>query len=124
MAKKPTKLQENVNLALTIVVIFLMLVMPPIMCGLLYLSRVPDVTLGGSDNLSYTRIWMYRERRPIGLGFESRRVIRRLSETEACVQNSLRFFLWAKSDRAEATTSNLKMVLVDDRWQPAGEPCG
>lgn len=123
MAKKPTKLQENINLVLTIVVIFLMLVTPPIMCGLLYLSRVPDVTWGANDNLSYSRIWMYRERRPVGLGFETRRVITRLSETEVCVRNNLRFFLWAKSDKAKAATSNLKMILVDNRWQSAGEAC-
>jgi hypothetical protein len=124
MAEKPTKLQENINLILTIVVIFLMLVMPPIMCGLLYLSRVPDVTWGANDNLSYSRIWMVRERRPVGLGFETRRVITRLSETEVCVRNNLRLFLWAKSDEAKAATSNLKMILVGNRWQSAGEACG
>lgn len=123
MSKKQSKIQEQVNWYLSLVVLFLFLVIPPILCGLLFLSQVPDVTWGGDNNLSYTRIWMYRERRPLGIGYESRKVVERYSETEVCVQNRLRFFLWGKSREASPTTSETLMVFLNDRWQPSGENC-
>ena len=54
--EKPNAVQDKVNFFLTIAVIFLLIVVPPILCGLFYLSQVPDITIGNGDNLSYTRL--------------------------------------------------------------------
>lgn len=124
MTKQPTKLQERINLSLTIVVMVLLVVLPPVLCGLLYLSRVPDVTWGGNDGEpAYTRLWMHRERRPVGLGYETRRVVIEYSDTRVCVENNLRFLLWGSSDRAEPATSFKEMILVEGQWQSTGEDC-
>lgn len=123
MSKKPSKLHERINLVLTIVTLVLLVTVPPIMCGLLYLSRVPDITWGQDGDLAYARIWMYRERRPAGIGYQSRQVIAKYSDTEVCVETRLRFFLWGKSRLAEPATTTQKMVFDDNRWQPTGENC-
>lgn len=123
MPKQQSKLQEQINFYLTVVVLFLFVVIPPILCGLLYLSRVPDVTWDRNDGLTYDRIWMYRERRPVGIGYQNHRVVAKYSATEVCVKNRLRFFLWGAARRAEPSTTSQKMVFIDNRWQPTGEPC-
>ena len=121
--KKPSKLQEKINWYLTIIVLVLFTLIPPISCGLLYLSRVPDVTWGDEASTSYTRIWMYRERRPVGIGYQRRHVVIEYNENEVCVETRLRFLLWGRSDRAEPATKHQRMILVDGRWQPTGERC-
>jgi hypothetical protein len=50
--KLPTPLQEKLNTTLTIIVLALFISLPPILCGLLYLSQVPDVTWGEDDPLN------------------------------------------------------------------------
>jgi len=121
--KQPSKLQERINLFLTIIVLAFLVFLPPILCGLLYLSRVPDVTFGGKDGLTYTRVWMYRERRPLGIAYQRQYVVEAYSDTEVCVETQLRFLLWGNSRRAEPNTSTRGMMLVDDRWQPNGREC-
>ncbi len=123
MSKHPTKLQEKVNYSLTVVVLVLFFILPFVLCALFYLSQVPDVTWGGIDSPAYTRIWMYRERRPIGIGYESRRIVAEYDDTEICVENRLRFFLWGTSHTAEPATKQQRMLLVDNRWQPTGQTC-
>lgn len=122
-SKQPNKLQEKINLYLTIVVLFLLVILPPILCGLLYLSRVPDITWEGDDGLTYTRIWMYRQRRPVGIGMQRQRVVEIYSDTEVCAELRLRFLLWGRSPEAEPVTSERTMVLVDGYWQPSGGEC-
>lgn len=121
--KKPSKLQEQLNFYLTLIVLCLFIVVPPLLCGLFYLSRVPDITWADDDSPRYTRLWMHRERRPVGLGYESRRVVIEYNDSEVCVENRLRFLLWGRSDRAEPATNYQRMILVDERWQPTGERC-
>jgi hypothetical protein len=104
-------------------VLGLMVIIPPLLCGLFYLSQVQDITWGKNDPLNYTRIWMYRERRPLGIAYQSHRLITEYSETEVCVENKLRFFLWGHSNEARGSTSSQKMVLVDQHWEPTGEAC-
>ena len=123
MVRQPTKLQEKMNWYLTVVVLILSIILPLILCGLFYLSRVPDVTWGEENSPRYTRIWMHRERRPVGIGYESRRIIETFSDTEICVQNNLRFFLWGEARSAEPVETRQKMVLVNNLWQPTGEAC-
>lgn len=123
MTKKPSKFQEKVNFYLTITVLVLFLIVPPLLCSLFYLSQVPDITWGDETSPTYIRIWLHRERRPVGLGYESRSIVEQYSDTEICVENKLRFFLWGRSDRAEPATSRMGMMLVDHRWQPTGEKC-
>ncbi len=123
MANEPSKLQQQLNWYLSLCVILLLLVIPPILCGLLYLSRVPDVTWERSDGITYDRIWLYRERRPVGIGYQTRRIIAEPSWSEICVENRVRFFLWRSSDAAQPATTSQKMVLVEDQWQPTGEAC-
>ena len=119
---QPSKTQQNLNWYLSLVVIALLLILPPIFCGLLYLSRVPDVTFGDGTP-TYTRVWLHRERRPVGLGIETRRIVAEYSPTDICVQNRLRFFLWGRSPSADPTTTELQMTLVAGQWQPTGEGC-
>ncbi len=123
MSKKRSKFQETINFYLTVLVLFLFVVIPPILCGLLYLSQVPDITWAGEGNLTYRRIWMYRERRPLGLAYETRQVVEQYSQTEVCVQHNLRFLLWGQSKEAQPATSRQIMLFVDNRWQPTGEAC-
>jgi hypothetical protein len=123
MAKQPSNLQEKLNWILTITVLVLSFIVPLLLCGLFYLSQVPDITWGGEGRPTYTRIWLHRERRPVGLGYESRRVTLEYNDHEICVQNKLRFLLWGKSAQAEPATTQLKLALINNRWQPTGEPC-
>ena len=123
MSNEPGKLQQQLNWYLSLVVIFLLMVTPPILCGLLYLSRVPDVVWERADQITYDRIWLYRERRPMGIGYQNRRVIAAYNDSELCAENNLRFFLWGKSSAAQPATTTQKMVLADNRWQPTGEAC-
>jgi hypothetical protein len=123
MSNKPSKLQQQLNWFLSLVVILLLFIIPPLLCSLLYLSRVPDVTWERSDGITYDRIWLYREQRPVGIAYQTRRIIAKPRETERCVENELRFFLWRKSERAEPATTSQKMALVEGQWQPTGEAC-
>ena len=120
---QPSKFQRNLNWYLTLFVLALFLIVPLLLCGLFYLSQVPDITWGGGDSPTYTRIWMHRERRPAGIGFESRRIVERYGDTEICVQNKLRFLLWGQSRTAEPATRQQTMLLTNDQWQPTGEAC-
>lgn len=121
--KQPSKLQQELNWYLSLFVIALLVILPPIWCGFLYLARVPDITWEGDDGISFDRIWMYRERRPVGIGYQSRRVIAEYSNEEVCAETRLRFFLWGSTDQAAPATTSQLMVLVDDRWQPTSEAC-
>ena len=123
MSNQPSKLQQQLNWFLSLLVILLLFIIPPLLCGLLYLSRVPDVTWERSDGVTYDRIWLYRERRPVGIGYQTRRVIAEPDSTEICAENGVRFFLWRKSAEAQPSTYSQKMVLVNDQWQPTGEAC-
>ena len=123
MPDPPGKFQQKFNFFLSLVVIFLLIVVPPMLCGLLYLSRVPDVTWERSDGVSFDRIWLYRERGPAGLAYQSRRTIATYNPTEICAQNKLRFWLWRKSAQALPSVSSQRMILVEGRWQPTGEAC-
>ncbi len=121
--KKPSKLQDRINWYLTIVVLVLFTLLPPVSCGLLYLSRVPDITWGDEASTSYIRIWMHRERRPVGIGYQRRHVVIEYNENEVCVETRLRFLLWGRSDRAKPAISYTKLIRVDDRWQQTGDDC-
>lgn len=123
MSNQPNKLQQQLNWYLSLLVIFLLFIIPPLLCGLLYLSRVPDVTWEGSDGVTYDRIWLYRERRPAGLAYQTRRIIAEPGPAEICVENRVRFFLWRSSEAAQPSTTTQKMVLVEEQWQPTGEAC-
>ena len=123
MRKQPTKLQQQINWYLSLLVLFLLLVVPPILCSLMYLSQVPEVMWQRDDRLTFDRVWMYRERRPLGIGYQAQRIVGQYSQTDVCVQNNLRFFLWGSSKLAQPATSNQHMVLVDNQWQSTGEAC-
>jgi hypothetical protein len=123
MVRQPSKLQENLNWYLSLLAVFLFVVVPPIGCSLLYLSQVPEVIWEREDSLTYDRIWMYRERRPLGIAYQSQRVIRIFSATEVCVENNLQFFLWGRAQEAEAASTDQRMMLVNNRWQSTGEGC-
>jgi hypothetical protein len=122
--KQPTPLQEKLNWYLTIFVLGLTIILPPILCGLFYLSQVPDISWERDNGLTSDRIWMYRERRPLGIAYQGQRVLWESSPTEVCVETKLRFLLWGSSRLAEPATSSQKMILIDNKWQPTGERCG
>jgi hypothetical protein len=122
-SKKQSKLQEKINLYLTIVVLALFIIVPPILCGLFYLSQVPDVTFGDENGLAYTRIWMYKERRPLGIGYQNQRVIKEYTNTEVCVETRLRFLLWGNSRLVKPNTTSRVMILAGNHWQSNGEKC-
>lgn len=121
--KQPGPIQEKVNLILTIIVLIVVVIAPPIFCGLLYLSRVPDITWGDETGVSFTRIWMHRDRGAKGIGYQSQRAIEEYSGTEVCAETRLRFFLWGESKKAEPATSTRMLVFANNRWQPNGEAC-
>jgi hypothetical protein len=123
MSKQPTKLQQQLNWYLSLFVVTLMLVVPPILCSLFYLSQVPEVMWQRDDQLTFDRIWMHRERRPLGVAYQTQRVVEFYSPSEVCVQNDLRFFLWGRSSEAKPSTSSHRLVLVDKLWQSTGEAC-
>lgn len=123
MTTPPSKFQENLNWYLSLLVLFLFIVVPPILCSLFYLSQVPDVTWERNDSLTYDRIWLHRDRRPVGLGYQSQRVVVEFSDVEVCVENKLRFFLWGRSQSAEPGVSSRRMVYIDHQWQPGAEAC-
>jgi len=120
---QPGKMKQNINWYLSWVVIALLIILPPIWCGFLYLSSVPEVIWEDSDGISFDRIWMYRERRPVGIGYQSRRVIEEYSPTEVCAETQLRFFLWGKSREADPATAAHVLTFANNRWQPTGEEC-
>lgn len=122
MSNRSDRLKERLNWYLALIVLFLFAVIPPALCGLFYLSQVPDVMWQRSE-VSYDRIWLYRERRPVGIGYQSHRITESYSDTELCVENKLRFFLWGESSKAQPATTRQRMVLNDGQWQPTGEPC-
>ena len=121
--KKAGSLQEKINLVLTIIVLVLLIIAPPVFCGLLYLSRVPDVTWGNESGLTYSRIWMHRDRGVKGIAYQSQRVVAEYSDSEVCAETRLRFFLWSESKKAEPASSTRAMVFANNRWQPNGEEC-
>jgi hypothetical protein len=123
MSKQPTKLQQQLNWYLSLLVVTLMLVVPPILCGLFYLSQVPEVMWQRDDQLTFDRIWMHRERRPLGIAYQTQRVVEFYSPSEVCVHNDLRFFLWGRSTEAQPSTSSHRLVLVDNLWKSTGEAC-
>jgi hypothetical protein len=122
MPKQPSKLQQEINWYVSLLVLVLFWVGSPILCGLLYLSRVPEV-MWQWDGPSYDRIWMYRERRPLGIAHQSQRVSQEYSPTEVCVENQLNFYLWAQAKEAQESITYHKMVRVGNEWQPTGEEC-
>jgi hypothetical protein len=123
MAKEPGKLQQQINWYLSLFVLFLFVTVPPVLCGLFYLSRVPEVMWERDDSLTYDRIWLYRERGPLGIAYQTQRIIKEYSQTEVCVQSALHFFLWGSSKEAEAATSSHRMVWLDNQWQSTGQAC-
>ncbi len=122
MSNPPSKLQQEITWYLSLVVLFLVVVLPPLLCGLVYLSRVPDVTWQGSGP-TYDRIWLYRERRPLGIAHQSQRVIKEYGPTELCAENRLRFYLWGQAAEAEESTTTHKFIRAGEAWQPTGEGC-
>lgn len=123
MSKEPSKLQQQINWYLSLVVLFLLVIIPPILCGLFYLSQVPEVMWERDQSLTFDRIWLYRERRPLGIAYQTQRIIKEYSQTEVCVESNLRFLLWGSSKEAEAATSSRRMVWVDNQWQSTSEIC-
>ena len=123
MPKQQSKLQNQINWYLSLLVLFLFVTVPPILCALFYLSQVPEVMWERDESLTYDRIWLYRERRPLGIAYQAQRVTKEYSQIEVCVQSDLRFFLWGSSKEAEAATSSHRMVWVDNQWQSTGEAC-
>ena len=123
LEKRPNTWQEKLNWYLSIIVLALLTIAPPILCGLFYLSQVPDITWKHDDGLTLDRIWMHRERRPLGIGYQGQHVLYKYSDTEVCLETKLRFFLWGESRIAEPGTRNQKMILIDGDWQPTGERC-
>jgi hypothetical protein len=123
MSRQSNKLQQQLNWYLSLAVLFLLVLVPPLLCGLFYLSQVPEVMWARDENLTYDRIWMYRERRPLGLAYQTQRVIETHGPAEVCVENRLRFFLWGQAEQAEEATGSYKMVRVDNQWQSTGEAC-
>lgn len=121
--QKPGKLQEQINFYLTIVVLLLLVLMPPIGCSLIYLSRVPDVTWNRDDGITYDRIFMHRERRPVGIGYQRQRITTTYSPTEACAETRLRFLLWGNSSEASPVNYSQRIILSDGNWQLTGQPC-
>ena len=121
--QKPGKLQEQINFYLTIIVLLLLVVTPPVGCALIYLSRVPDVTWDRDDGITYDRIFMHRERRPVGLGYQSQRITTRYGPTEACAENRLRFFLWGDARETEPVNYSQRIVFNNEHWQLTGQPC-
>ncbi|NJN96129.1 MAG: hypothetical protein HC875_19495 [Anaerolineales bacterium] len=77
------------------------MIVPPILCSLFYLSQVPEVMWQRDDQLTFDRIWMYRERRPLGVAYQTQRVVEYYSPSEVCVQNDLQFFLWGAVNRSQ-----------------------
>ena len=123
MPNESNTLKEQLNWYLTIVTLFLFVAIPPILCSLFYLSQVPEVIWERDDNLTYDRIWMYRERRPMGIAYQSQRVIQEYSPTEVCVENNLTFFLWSQAKEARGASSSRKLALGESGWQTTGEEC-
>lgn len=121
--KPASRFQERLNWYLTLFVLALTLIVPPILCGLFYLSQVPDISWERNNGLTRDRIWMYEERRPLGIGYQGQRVLYEYNDTEVCVETKLRFLLWGDSRIAEPATTSQKMVLVDDHWESIGEKC-
>ncbi|MBI1882229.1 MAG: hypothetical protein HYR94_28995 [Chloroflexi bacterium] len=123
MRQEQSKLQQQINWYFSLLVLFLFVTVPPILCSLLYLSQVPEVMWQRDDHLTFDRVWMYRERRPLGIAYQTQRVTQEYSQTEVCVQSDLQFFLWGSSNLAKPATSSRRMVLVDNQWQSTGEAC-
>jgi hypothetical protein len=121
--KQASAFHEKLNWYLTLLVLFLFVSVPPILCSLFYLSQVPDVVWARDDQLTFDRIWIYRTRRPAGIGYQSQRVVDTYSPTEVCVQNRVHFFLWAKAEEVVGATSRHVVVLNDNRWQSTGQVC-
>ena len=115
---------ENLSFFLTLLLIILLALVPTCLCGLFYLSRVPDVTWQRGA-LSYNRLWLADVRGPAGLGFESQWVSKEYSPTEVCVENSVRFFLWSAPPGSanQDVAYNQRWVLQDGDWQPSGKNC-
>lgn len=123
MPKEPSKLQQQINWYLSLFILFLFITVPPVLCGLFYLSQVPEVMWERDDSLTYDRIWLYRERRPLGIAYQTQRIVKEYSQTELCVQSNLHFFLWGSSKEAEAAVSSRRVVWLDNRWQFTGQAC-
>ena len=123
MPAQPTNVQEKINWYLSLVVLALFFIVPPLLCSLLYLSQVPDISWERNDGLVYDRIWLHRDRRPAGLGYQNQRVAARYSDTEVCVETRLRFLLWRSSPEAAPATTSRELRLIDNRWQPTGQSC-
>lgn len=123
MPNESNTFKEQLNWYLTIITLALFVIVPPMLCSLFYLSQVPEVIWERDDNLTYDRIWMYRERRPLGIAYQSQRVIQEYSPTEVCVENRLTFFLWGRAKEAKEASSSRKMALGEGGWQTTGEAC-
>lgn len=122
--ENPSTARENLNWTLSLLLALVTLVVPTLLCGLLYLSRVPDVTWQRGD-LTYDRVWLARTRRPVGVALESQRVKLEYSEREVCVESHVRFFLWNRSPNlaGQNVVYNQIMVLTDAGWQASGQAC-
>ncbi len=124
MALPPARSRrDQLNWYLALLVLFLFITVPPFMCGLLYLSQVPDVVWERDNGLTFDRVWMYRTRRPVGVGYQSQRVLNEVSPDEVCVQNRVRFLLWGKAEGVVGATSSQTVVRTGGQWQPTGQPC-
>jgi hypothetical protein len=120
----PSTLERHLNRYVSILLLLVVAVVPTIMCGLLYLSRVPDVTWQRGE-LTYDRVWLARTRRPVGIGYETQRIRGQFGEGGVCVENKVRFFLWSRSPDLNGLNAAYaqSMVLTEYGWQATGQAC-
>lgn len=123
--RTPYTLRDNITWYATLLLVVIVAIVPTLLCGIFYLSRVPDVTWRHGD-LAHDRIWLARIPQPIGLGFESHRVAKSYNDHEVCVEVNVRYLLWSRppdlGEDPNVTYSEL-MVLTKDGWQSNGEAC-
>ncbi|MEM7032712.1 MAG: hypothetical protein AAF629_24375 [Chloroflexota bacterium] len=124
-APKPT-IADNFTWYFSLVLIVLVVCSPCMVCSLFYLNSVPDITWQrGSRDLTMDRIWMAQSQGPIGIGYQWQRVDAEISDTEVCVSNAVRYFLWRRPKLTDIESVETKTVfaLQNGRWQSASKPC-
>ncbi|MFQ5612622.1 MAG: hypothetical protein ACE5H9_10870 [Anaerolineae bacterium] len=118
-------LRQNISWYGSLLLVLIIAIVPTALCGLFYLSRVPDVTWRRGD-LTHDRLWLARVPQPIGLGFESQRPATSYSDHEVCVEVNVRFLLWSRPGdfRQDQNVSYSQVLVLTERgWQPNGQDC-
>jgi hypothetical protein len=117
------KLKQDVAWYLTLLLVIMVACLPGFLCSLYYLSTVPDVTWQRGD-LTYDRVWMARERAPVGIAYETQRIHENISAEEICVVNTIRYFLWNEVEGGDQNSRYSQlMVKTDNGWQSNGQSC-